>query len=217
MPDLWERRCSVEALCTCLKSHLLPQVGLSACFRADPWSLGEVVHSYPTMTHLLQPQWPGSGRSALGGPIPVPVMLTNSFAVFCTVSPACGSHKPQMPAEDVGVGQREVVITDGAPFLVVENLNAPLVVLTGIAGQSEVQVGRWRALSGGGSAGRLGQTHPQPGATQEAKERPLNNTHLPWVRACVGWEISAHCWLRARMPAQVSWPCPPHGSSSKSP
>lgn len=64
--------------------------------------------------------------------------LTLAFAIFSTVGPSCGWDEAQMVAKYVGVSYREVVITDGSPLSLVEQLYPSLVVFSRISGQSDL-------------------------------------------------------------------------------
>lgn len=66
-------------------------------------------------------------------------LLTCSRTIFGTVGPTCGLCEAQLPAEDVGSLQREVVIADGAPFPSSLYLHTALEGLPGEAGQPEPQ------------------------------------------------------------------------------
>lgn len=86
--------------------------------------------------------------------------LTNAFAILGTVGPASGSHKAKVPTQHMRVGQREVIVADGAPLIIVENLNASLVVLAWVASQAKLQLGS-RGVCGAWGGG-LAAAHPQP-------------------------------------------------------
>lgn len=75
---------------------------------------------------------------------------TYSFAIFRGRRPWDGLQVAQLPAHHLSGVDREVVVTDGAPFTVVEDLHAALVVFPFISRQSELNPGRvWRQLRGG--------------------------------------------------------------------
>lgn len=64
---------------------------------------------------------------------------TCSRAIFGTVGPACGLCEAQLPAEDMGSLQCEVIIADGAPFTSSLYLHAALIGFPGEASQPEPQ------------------------------------------------------------------------------
>lgn len=84
--------------------------------------------------------------------------LTLSVAVFGAVSPSGGWDEAQLSTEDVGVGYREVVVADGSPLSLVEELYPALVVFAGVSGQADLQLlrGPGRGRGHAGPAGHCG-------------------------------------------------------------
>lgn len=95
-------------------------------------------------------------------------LLTGSRAIFGTVGPACSLCEAQLPAEDMGSLQREVIIADGAPFTSSLYLHAALVGLPGEASQPEPQPLAPGPLLRVRGRGR----RPQARAAQQAQEQP---------------------------------------------
>lgn len=61
-----------------------------------------------------------------------------ALAVFGAVGPSCGRDEAQVATEHVGVVYREVVVTDGSPLALVEELHPTLVVFSGVPRQSDL-------------------------------------------------------------------------------
>lgn len=87
------------------------------------------------------------------------------------MGPARGLCEAQLPAEDVGSLQGEVVIADGAPLASSLDLHAALKGLPGEASQPEPQPLAPRPLLGGRGWGWSSQA----GAAQQAQQQP------PWA------------------------------------
>lgn len=66
------------------------------------------------------------------------VALTLALAIFGAVRPSRGCDEAQLATEHVGVGYREVVVTDGSPLSLVEKFNPTLVVFPRVSSQSDL-------------------------------------------------------------------------------
>lgn len=100
-------------------------------------------------------------------------LLTCSRAIFGAMRPACGLCEAQLPAEDMGSLQREVIITDGAPFASSLYLHTALEGLPGEAGQPEPQPLAPRPLLRGRGWGRRSQARAAQQAQQQPRWAPL--------------------------------------------
>lgn len=109
-------------------------------------------------------------------------ILTLTLAIFGTVGPPRGCDEAQLATEHVGVRDREVVIADGSPLALVEELYSPLVVFSWESSQSDPQS---FGLGLGGRGGRgcrrgfarwrgLGQAASKPHPEQYADDRALS-------------------------------------------
>lgn len=68
-------------------------------------------------------------------------MFTFPLAVGGAGSPGLGLHIAQLPADDVGSVDGEVVITHGTPLAVVVHLHPTLAVLPLLPGQAQLNLG----------------------------------------------------------------------------
>lgn len=76
------------------------------------------------------------------------------LAVLGAVRPPRGRDEAQLSAENVGVGDGEVIIADGSPLAAVEQLHPALVVLPRVSGQPEPEPRGVLGLGGRGSRWR---------------------------------------------------------------
>lgn len=90
--------------------------------------------------------------------------LTCPLAVLGTVRPARGSDEAQLTTQNMGIGYGEVVVTDGAPLSLVEDLHAALVVFAGVTRQPELQGAALRR----GRGRLLAQAEGQPTAHEHS-------------------------------------------------
>lgn len=59
------------------------------------------------------------------------------LAILGAMRPPCGRDEAQLSAENVGVGNGEVIVADGSPLALVEQLYPALIVLPRVSGQPE--------------------------------------------------------------------------------
>lgn len=103
-------------------------------------------------------------------------LLTCSRAIFGAVGPACGLCEAQLPAEDMGSLQCEVIITDGAPFASSLYLHTALEGFPGEADQPEPQPLAPGPLLRGRGWGWRSQARAAQQAQQEPPWAPLPDT-----------------------------------------
>lgn len=180
-PPAPPRACTAHCHSACILTHT-HMWSLQVCF-AHARTRRRTHTCTSTLPGTLQTWGPAGPHTSLVQHTAAP--LTNAFAVLGAVGPAGGSHEAEVPAQHVRVGQREVVIADGAPFIVVEDLDAALVVLAWVASQPKLQLGRGAAR--GARRGGLGTAPPQPQPPQQHQQL------LPRPRAVVSHGGVALC------------------------